>query len=191
MKIKEPSAGYKTNRRPFTYQDYQQLPEDDHRYEVINGELIMTPSPVTAHQRVMRKLLTSLDKLVEAEALGEVFCAPFDVVLDNHNVFQPDILFVSHENAGIITEKNIQGAPDLVVEILSPSSGYYDLIEKKENYARFGVKEYWLVDPKNEWVEVFVAVKGTFESQGRVSRGQSLQSSIIKNLEIDTVKIFA
>lgn len=190
MKIKEPSAAYKRDRKPFTYQDYQRLPEDDYRYQVINGELIMTPSPVTVHQRVLRKILTLLDRFVETEKLGEVFCAPFDVVLDDYNVFQPDILFVSHKNAGIITEKNIQGAPDLVFEILSPSSGYYDLIEKKENYTRFGVMEYWIVDPKNEWLEVFVNEGGEFKSQGRISGEQSLRSSAVQDFELNTGELF-
>jgi Uma2 family endonuclease len=190
MKIKEPSTAYKTQSKPFTYQDYQNLTEDDHRYQVINGELIMTPSPVPLHQRISRRLTTLLNAHVGQHDLGEVFYAPLDVVLDNYNVFQPDILFVSHKNANVITKKNIQGAPDLVIEILSPSTGYYDLIEKKEAYAKFGTREYWIVDPQKKWVEVFEIRDGDFESKGRFGAKESFKSAVIPGLEIDLTEVF-
>ena len=129
-----------------TYEDYRKTP-DDERWELLNGELIMPPSPTIAHQRVSRRLERRLDTFVEERGLGEVFYAPCDVVLSDVNVVQPDLLFVSTEQAHIITRENIRGAPDLVVEILSPSTASRDWRDKLDLYAEHGVKEYWVVDP--------------------------------------------
>ena len=155
MKVKETSPAYLTQSKVFTYQEYSDLPEDGKRYEVINGDLIMVPGPNTDHQNASGNLEFELRMFVKKHQIGKVYDAPYDVVLGENNVFFPDIMFVSNENSKIITEKNITGAPDLIVEILSPATGYYDLTEKKEIYAEFGVKEYWIVDPKKQWVELY------------------------------------
>src|SRR4030042_5727949 len=115
----------------------------------------MTPSPITRHQRISRKIVFTLEKFVTENDLGEVFDAPYDVYFDNENVVQPDILFVSKERSNIIGEKNIQGSPDLVIEIISESTAYRDLVQKKKLYARFGVKEYWIVFPGEEFIEIY------------------------------------
>ena len=119
-----------------------------------------------------------------------MYDAPYDVVLSENNVFQPDIMFVSNENSKIITEKNITGAPDLIIEILSPATGYYDLTEKKEIYAEFGVKEYWIVDPKKQWVELYSNESKQFKSIQRLEKSGILKSHTLSRFEIRMGKIF-
>ena len=143
-----------TEKKKYTYEDYLKTP-DDERYELIEGELLMTPSPIPKHQRISRELEFEIIKFVKANDLGEVFYAPCDVYLDNENVVQPDILFISKERLNIIGEKNIQGAPDLAIEIISESTAYRDLVQKKKLYAKFGVKEYWIVIPGEESIEIY------------------------------------
>lgn len=124
-------------KKKYTYEDYLKTPEDK-RYELINGELLMTPSPVPQHQRISGRLEFMLRRFIIERNLGEVFDAPCDVYLDGENVVQPDILFISRDKLGIIGEKNIQGAPDLVIEIISENSVYRDMVQKKET-----VRQIW------------------------------------------------
>ncbi len=140
-------------KKKYTYEDYLKTPEDE-RYELIEGELLMTPAPIPKHQRISRKIEFILEKYVTENDLGEVFYAPCDVHLDDENVIQPDILFISKDRLNIIGEKNIQGAPDLVIEIISENTAYRDLVQKKRLYSRFGVKEYWIAIPREELIEM-------------------------------------
>ena len=140
-------------RTKLTVADYMNTP-DEVRCQLIDGELVLAPSPTDKHQAVSAEMFVALRQFVRQRRLGIVRFAPLDVVFPNHEVFQPDILFVSDDRADIITEANIQGAPDLVVEILSPSSARYDRGHKQTVYAREGVREYWIVDPAAETVEV-------------------------------------
>jgi len=129
MKIREKSTSYKTSPQKFTYQDYLNLPDDGKRYEVINGELIIVAAPNTLHQIASGNLEFALRTFLTKHKIGKIFDAPIDVVLSDNNVVQPDILFIAKNNYHIITEKNISGAPDLIIEILSPTTAYYDLFE--------------------------------------------------------------
>ncbi len=140
-------------RTRLTVADYMNT-SDEVRCQLIDGELVLAPSPTDKHQAVSAEMFVALRQFVRQRRLGIVRFAPLDVVFPNHEVFQPDILFVSDDRADIITEANIQGAPDLVVEILSPSSARYDRGHKQTVYAREGVREYWIVDPAAETVEV-------------------------------------
>ena len=140
-------------RLRFTYRDYLLLPEGDRR-ELIEGDFHVVPAPSFRHQVISRNLGIRLWEHVDASGLGEVVWAPTDVVLSPESVVQPDILFVSNERRGIIMEANVSGAPDLVVEILSPSTVERDRELKLTLYARYGVREYWIVDPEDETVEV-------------------------------------
>lgn len=177
------------HRLKFTYQDYLHLP-DDKRYEILEGELVMAPSPIIKHQRVSGKLTIFLAEFVQRNNLGEVFTAPCDVVLSQEDVLQPDILFISRQNSSIITEKNVQGAPDLVIEILSPATEYRDREIKRKIYANFGVKEYWLVDPDKQTIEVMVLGKVDFKTAGVYSTGSRLSSLLLKELSIDLGEVF-
>jgi len=173
----------------FTYEDYLHFSEDK-RYEIIEGEVYMVPSPLTYHQRVSRNLTCSIEVFVSERKLGEIFAAPLDVVLSNIDVVQPDILFVSNENAGIITEKNIQGAPDIVIEILSPSSDHKDKVLKRKLYAKFGVKEYWLVDPDAKQIQVFTLKDAALAPWNAYRLGEFTQSALWPDLNLELKSIF-
>jgi len=136
-----------------TYDDYVQFPDDGKRHEIIEGDHYMTPAPRRKHQRVSVNLATEMSSFAKRHKLGLVFTAPFDVVLSDENVVQPDLLFVSAARAAIVTEDNIQGVPDIIVEILSESTRRKDEVTKRKLYERFGVQEYWVVDPELEIVE--------------------------------------
>ena len=172
-----------------TYADYCLTP-DDERYELLDGELVMSPSPNRAHQRIDAKLGWRLAQFVEERDLGEVFSAPFDVVLSDTNVVQPDLLFVSKEQAYIVTEDNIRGAPDLVVEIISPSTIERDRSFKRALYARYGVREYWLVDPDTRTVTVLLLDEGAFVEIARYGAEQTLTSPTLAGFTANLDDIF-
>ena len=138
-----------------TFEDYCLLPDDGRRHEIIDGEHYVNPSPNTKHQIISRQMAFAMWGFVEPRQLGEVFYAPFDVVLSPFDVVEPDIVFVSAARSHILTSANIQGAPDLVVEILSPSNRQYDQIVKFKRYDALGVAEYWIVDPDAETVTIY------------------------------------
>ncbi len=178
-------------KRKYTYEDYLKTP-DDVRYELIEGELIMTPSPVTRHQKISGRLFALIFTFVRDNNLGEVFAAPYDVVLSNENVFQPDILFISKDRVDIITEKNVQGAPDLIIEILSESTAYRDAIQKKKLYARFGVKEYWIVAPDDKLMEIYhLKDKGGYQLLKTYFENDIIESQIIRGMKIELNRVFA
>jgi Uma2 family endonuclease len=141
--------------RLLTYADYAAFPDDGHRYQLLEGELVMTPSPNRWHQEVSLELASQLLVHVRKHDLGKVFDAPLDVTLDDHNVVQPDILFVSKERAGVLQGARVIGAPDLCVEILSPGSQRIDRVRKLELYARFDVKHYWIIDLGSRAIEEY------------------------------------
>ena len=141
---------------PTTWEDVLRMPDDGNRYEFIGGRLYMTTVPVTRHQRISRRLVMALTAILEHAGHGEVFHALCLVEFPGTgDRVQPDILFVSSERRGIIGEKAVQGAPDLVVEILSPSTAHRDRGIKLDLYARRGVREYWIVDPAEDVVDVW------------------------------------
>jgi len=176
-------------KKKYTYEDYLKTP-DDVRYELIEGELLMTPSPNTEHQSISMELGYQMVKFVKDNNLGRIFYAPYDVYLDQENVLEPDILFVSKERLSIIGEKNIQGAPDLVVEIVSESNAYRDVIQKKRLYARFGVKEYWLVIPGEKMIEVYNLDKQGYRLSQTCLVGDTLESQVLKGFKPELREIF-
>jgi Uma2 family endonuclease len=139
----------------FTYSDYLNLPEES-RYEILDGDLIMSPSPTARHQEAVLALAEIFRAFVREHSLGRVFVAPLDVVLSDTDVVQPDVLFVSRDRERIIEERGVMGAPDMVVEVLSPATAERDRTVKAKLYARAGVKELWLVDPETKTIEVLV-----------------------------------
>ena len=174
----------------FTYEDYQHTPEDQH-YELLDGELIMAPAPTLGHQRIDTKLGWRLAQFVEERDLGEVFFAPCDVVLSNADVVQPDLLFVSHQRAHLLLGgANVLGAPDLVVEILSPSTAGRDRTLKRTLYAKHGVQEYWLVDPDARTVTVLRLDAGAFEVAALYGEGQTMTSPTLAGFTADLNEIF-
>ena len=178
-------------KKKWTYQEYEKL-EDEKRYEIIKGELLMVPSPSWEHQEISGELGFIIQQYVKEKKLGKVFYAPLDVALDTENLVQPDIGFISNKNQSIIKKKGIFGTPDLLIEILSPSSIYRDRYEKKDLYERFKVKEYWLVDPINKTIEVFALEEKGYQllSFADLTKDHSkVRSKIMEGLEIDVEKI--
>ena len=134
----------------------------------------MSPAPKEIHQRVLGYLHVALSLFVSEHRPGRVYLSPFDVVLTDTDVVQPDLLFVSHQRAAIVTEDNARGAPDLVIEILSPSTADRDLTFKRSLYARHGVSEYWLVDTDARTIEVLALGEHDFERVERYEKGRRL-----------------
>lgn len=176
--------------RRLTYADYRALPDDGTRYELVEGELRIMPSPTTSHQTVVLNLAVKLKTFTKEKDLGLVFVAPLDVQLSDDLCYQPDVLFVAKESKAQITEVDIQGAPDLVVEIVSPSSRRIDRKEKMGNYAKHGAREYWLVYPETIFVEVFVLRDGKYEMLGRYGEGEMMRSEVLSGLEFLTETMF-
>lgn len=176
-------------RPRFTYQEYSKLP-DDQRYEVLEGELVMTPGPNPNHQEVVVLLTTLLHPFARKHGLGKVYVAPVDVILSDHNVVQPDLLFISQGRLGLVTDRGIVGAPDLVVEILSPSTASHDLDTKRRLYGQYGVLEYWIVDPKARSVEVLTQQGAGLETWQRYKGDATLQSPLLPGLTLQLPEIF-
>jgi Uma2 family endonuclease len=166
--------------------------EENYYYELIEGMPIQRSSPAIQHQRISRKILVFLDKYINDNNKGEVFYAPVDVHLDEYNLYQPDIVFVSTKKAHIITKIGIEGIPDLVVEILSPSTSKYDRGDKMKVYRRSGVEEYWIIDPKSQSVEVYVynQAERDFDLDGYAVEKGPLPSKLFPNLDLDIESIF-
>ena len=166
-----------THQTKFTYQDYLLFPNDGKRYEIIAGDRYVTPAPKTRHQMISTNLQGYLFDYVQINKIGIIFVAPTDVVFSDMDVVQPDLLFVSSSRTAIITEDNVQGAPDLVVEILSESTRRTDEIIKRKLYEKQGVAEYWIIDPEVDTVKVYrlvdkaytQAIELTLEAQDRVT----------------------
>lgn len=177
-------------KRPLTYADYEKLPEGT-PYQLIGGELVMTPSPVPYHQRISRRIEFELLKFVEAKDIGEVLDAPIDVYLSETETYQPDIIFISKDRLDIIGEKKIEAAPDLVIEILSPGTAYYDLIHKKNIYEQCGVKEYWIVDPMEQSIEVYENTKKEFKLADKARKKGRITSKLLKDFSIEVEKVFS
>ena len=173
----------------FTYQDYLNTP-DDIRFQLIEGALVREPGPTIPHQRVLLKLAMLIAPFVEDNRLGEALLAPTDVYLSDTNVVQPDLLFVSAGRAGIITERDVHGPPDLVVEIASPPTRRRDRGVKLDIYARHGVAEYWLVDPAAKAVETLRLEDDRFIATGHLGPADVLTSLLLPGLMIPLGKVF-
>jgi Uma2 family endonuclease len=146
----------------FTYEDFFHFPDDGKRHEIIDGEHYVTPSPNTKHQAVSMNLAAILWTYLKEHPIGAVFAAPFDVVFSDFDVVEPDVFYISRERAGVLTEKQMRRAPDLVVEILSPGTRKTDEVTKRRLYERSGVNEYRVVDPELDAIKIYRRVEGTF-----------------------------
>lgn len=180
-----------TTTRRLTVEDLERLPEEHEgdRQELIDGELVVTPVPLIRHQVISMNLTRSLDQHVRPRNLGMVFYAPTGIQFSRHDLLIPDICFVSRERLGIVGEKTIAAAPDLVIEILSPGTRRRDLTTKRELYARFGVREYWPVDPDKRTVEVLELVGNGFQVVPAREDG-SLQSRVLPGLRLTLEDVF-
>lgn len=174
----------------FTYEDYL-LMEGEKRCEIIDGRRYMVPASTPYHQWISARLQQALRASVETHDLGLVFDAPCDVVLSPTDIVQPDIFFITQEHRGILTERNIWGAPDLVVEILSQATAVKDRDLKRKLYAVHGVREFWIVSPEAQTVEVLELVEGGYRRAGLYARDEELPSPSFPELAIPLQGAFA
>lgn len=169
----------------FTYQELQNLEVDENElYELINGKLMKRASPTTAHQRVVKKISMKMDAFINKKRLGELFFAPIDVVLDEHNMVQPDILFVSEHKHDIVQETHIAGVPDLVVEVLSPSSIARDRDTKMKLYAQFNINEYWIVDPLAPCIEIYALTGNEYRLHSYAYEKGEVESIVMEKFKL-------
>ena len=160
------------SRVVLTYKEYEALPADGRRYEIHDGELSVTPAPSPRHQTTSRNLFTALHAYVSTHGLGEVWYAPFDVILTDTAIVQPDIIYVERARLDVVSARGVEGPPTLAVEILSPSTTLTDRVTKPQLYARHGVPYFWLVDPEGRMIDAFVLGPDGYALTARVSGRQ-------------------
>jgi Uma2 family endonuclease len=176
----------------WTYKDWLQLPDDGYLYEVIDGVLYMSPPPLIRHQRGIIRFADLFLAFLKLHPMGEVLIAPVGVRFPNQPVpLQPDIVFVKAERLGIIGENYIEGVPDLIVEILSPSNWLYDRREKMQVYQEAGVPEYWIVDPRAQTIEIYVLEQGVYQMVGQYGMGTAATSLVLPGFQVPVDVIFA
>lgn len=184
-----------------TYREFREMEFDDNdtfRYELLDGELMKKQAPTPWHQRLSGNLYTVIRQHITEKKLGEVFYSPIDVFLNDYNAPQPDLVFVSEAKKGLITNDGIMGTPDLVVEIISPSSVKRDRFQKRAIYERFAVPEYWIADPQNQEIEVYTLSEGSryelfcIATVQDLARGEGfmLTSTVLPELKIDVRQLF-
>jgi Uma2 family endonuclease len=175
-------------REKMTTEDFYRFVETaDKRYELIEGEAIEMPPPIPVHQRKIRKLLLHLESL---KLGGECFISPIEVELDAENAPQPDLLWIAPNGKCVVGEKRLYGAPDLIVEVFSPKTTRYDKKEKFQLYERFGVREYWMINPLEEYIEVFHLVEGKYQLLGVFGIEDTFVSPTLNNSTITVNQIF-
>lgn len=174
----------------WTYEDYRRLPDDGWIYEVIEGELYMSPPPIPIHQENSGNLYVAFHNYAKKHDAGKVYDAPIEVILANWaNPVQPDIVFITKERLHIVKRSRIEGAPDIVVEVLSPSNWLTDRREKFEIYAKAGVREYWIVNPNARTIELFVLREGRYELIGKYGIGETVRSEVLPGFEVKVEEV--
>jgi len=173
-----------------TYEDYVLLPNDRNRYEILEGELSVTPAPSTKHQTVSGNLFKALARHVDERHLGSLFYAPVDLILEPTSVLQPDLLFVSSARRSIITERAVEGAPDLVVEIVSPTTSRNDRVTKAQVYARHSVPVYWIIDPEQETIEIYLIEAGGYHLAATLQGDQPMPAPPFVDFKIAAKSLF-
>ena len=174
-----------------TYEDYVTLPDDGRRYEILDGELAVSPSPTSAHQFVSHNLEFALSAWVRARRLGRIWHAPLDLILEPTAVMQPDIFFISNARSSIVTKRGVEGAPDLVIEILSDSTAARDRGIKMHIYARHGVERYWIVDVEKRTLEVYAIRGKTYELAATYSGGEVTQFDVPEGFVLALNEVWA
>jgi Uma2 family endonuclease len=181
-----------TERRKWTYQDYLQLDEGI-VFEIIDGEQIVTPAPNWQHQDISEKLEFLMEQYIRQKQSGKLFHAPVDVVLAESTVVQPDILFISQQNLYILQKEHsgIMGVPDLVIEIVSPSSFYYDVHEKKDLYERFHIPEYWIIEPGSKTIEVLTLEDSKYKLYSLAAGKGQARSKVLDGFAVNVAEIIS
>ncbi len=177
-----------TTHRRMTAREYFAMPEGPPYFQLVHGELFMSPSPIRQHQWISVRLASRIDEYLRAHPIGEVYTAPSDVEIDEENIFQPDIYFVSRERLGILNRQGAKGAPDLVIEILSPSTARLDREHKRAVYLHAGVRELWFVNVGKLQVEVYLRDHGSEHPAMILLTGDSLTTPLLPGLTIQVAE---
>lgn len=180
----------RTKAPPITRYDYQEMREGPPYYQVIEGDLVMSPSPNTFHQIVTGRIYSQILRFLERHPLGEVFIAPLDIFLGETDVYQPDVMFVSNARRSIITDHGLEGAPDLVIEILSTTTARLDRGAKRKIYARTGVQELWLIDPETKSMAVYRLDEDAETPAATLSANAVFETRLLPGLKFETTAIF-
>jgi Uma2 family endonuclease len=179
----------RTLKEKQTYDDYLKTPMGG-KYQLIDGEIIEMTSPTPSHQDTVLTLGMLLKKFANENKLGKVFIAPLDIYLGENETYQPDVFFISKERESIIGEKKIEGAPDLVIEVLSESTAYYDLKKKKAVYEKSGVSEYWIVDPEEKNIEIYENSTSGFQKIALVESSKTYTSKKLTGFILKSEEVF-
>ena len=180
-----------TKARPITRHEYAMIPVGAPNYQLIEGDLVMAPSPGSYHQEILGNLFLIFRDYLRKDPIGKVYVAPLDTYLSDINVYQPDLLFIRTENLAIVEQHGIEGAPDLAVEILSKSSAKYDLGPKRSVYARTGVEELWIVDPAKRTLALYRLADRVDTPAATYKAKQKFTSSMLPGLTTDLAAVFA
>jgi Uma2 family endonuclease len=175
---------------PYTYTEYAALPADGRRWELIDGDFEVTPAPAPRHQTVSRHLQFELMGALEEPGIAQVFNAPIDVILSEENVVQPDLAIVRSDRSHLISARGIEGPPDIIVEILSPSSKVIDRRVKSRTYARFGVPEYWIIDGDTGQIELYRLGAEGYVLELRFDRASTLTSPSFQEIQVSLARVF-
>ena len=177
--------------RRYTYDEVvAEMPESNLPCELWDGEVIMSPAPSYFHQKIVLRFYRQLDDWVSEHRLGDVVTGPIDMVLSPHRVMQPDVVFIARDRLGIIG-KAINGPADLAVEVISLGHRQRDRIEKRDLYEQYGVKEYWLIDPEAQTVEVLHLVNGRYQLSARCTPGERAASQLLPGFAVTVSELFA
>lgn len=184
------SQQLRLHSQPLRYEDYAAIENDGRRWELIDGELEVNPAPSSRHQTVSRRLQHELMLALEDTGLAEVFNAPVDVLLGEHDVLQPDLVIVPREKRDIIVPRGIEGVPQVVVEILSPGTAVLDRRVKRATYEKYGIPEYWLVDPHECWIDQLHLDGNSYRIKARFENTGNLTTPSFPEVKIDLARVF-
>lgn len=186
----QPSTESRLTYRKASIEEFYALPESVLPVEYINGEIIMAPSPIVAHQAILGNIYIVLRAFVDERKTGRIFCSPLDVELPTGDVVQPDAFFLTNEEAAAaITEKHVHGAPSFVVEILSPGSVKHDAITKRNLYELNGVREYWIIDPETKTISQLILHEGHY-ALTEVSEADTIKSVVLTGFDCAVAQFF-
>lgn len=176
--------------KKLTWDDIKDWPESHSRTEIVDGELIVSPVPSLRHHDICAELGAIIRPFVKQHGLGRFFTHPVHVIFDEHVHYEPDLCFVAKDRLDLLQEAFIDGPPDLIVEVISESNRTHDTVVKFRDYERYGVREYWIVDPREEHIRVYFLDGGKYASLGVFGRGDKVQSRVLAGLDLDPVGIF-
>lgn len=177
------------NGKKVTFEEYQKLKDDGFQYEIIEGVMnLMTPAPFRKHQRIIGKIYYKIELFLELNPIGIVEIAPRDVKLDDHLIYQPDILFISNERIEIDKEQYVDGAPDFIIEVLSEGTFLKDIRKKYDDYEKYGVKEYWIINPDNVRASIFSYLENDKYEQFYPEE-EIIKSKVIKGFELNLAQL--